>query len=99
SPEVQDPPIAACNDAITPGISGQRNGANGSSCTAAILSRRCLTWVKSGRTHLEQMLSALPPIADMTAACEFNDSLLRRQQVSQQANGILSKIRQNARSI
>src|SRR6516165_6821608 len=35
------------NDAITAGICGRRNGVQGSSCTAAILSRPCPLWVKS----------------------------------------------------
>jgi hypothetical protein len=42
-PEAQDLPTAGSDDAITAGIGGQRNGANGSNWTSAILSRRCLT--------------------------------------------------------
>jgi hypothetical protein len=66
-PEAQVSPTAACNDAITAGISGQRNGVDGSSCTAAILSRRCLTWVIRVDSVLCGHTSALPPNSDRTA--------------------------------
>jgi hypothetical protein len=67
-PEVQNSPTTASNAAVTAGITAQRNRVNGSSCTAAILRRRCLTWVKSGKTQIEQMLSALRAIADIGRA-------------------------------
>src|SRR6516164_5631819 len=44
-PEAQD--CAACNNGITAGICGWRNGIPASVCTAAILSRPCPLWVKS----------------------------------------------------
>ena len=42
------------HSAITAGISGHRSGVNGSSCRAAIPSRRCLTWVKRCREQAQQ---------------------------------------------
>ena len=59
----------AYNDAITAGICGPRNGVEGSSCTAAIPSGPCRRWVKSGNSHREHMLSALPPRADIQRRC------------------------------
>ena len=40
--------MTAFDDKITAGFGYWRNGAQGSSCTAAILSRECLLWAKSG---------------------------------------------------
>jgi hypothetical protein len=36
-------------------------------CSAEVRSGTCLSWVKRGRTHVEQMMSALTPIADQQA--------------------------------
>jgi hypothetical protein len=40
--------MTAFDDKITAGFGYWRNGAQGSSCTAAILSRECLLWVNNG---------------------------------------------------
>jgi hypothetical protein len=46
-PKAQD--YADFQNEITAGICDRRNGAQGSVCTAAILSRPCPLWVKSGQ--------------------------------------------------
>jgi len=67
-PEVQNSPTTATNAAITAGITVQRNGVNGSSCTAAILRRRYLTWVNMRKTQSEHIMSELPPTADIAVS-------------------------------
>ena len=71
------------NGAITAGIRDRRNGVRGSVCSAAILSRSCPPWVKSGhqrtlrpcslypqkRTLIERLRMSGRPVSGRHASC------------------------------
>ena len=64
--------MTAFDDKITAGFGYWRNGAQGSSCTAAILSRECLLWVRSGHAALKFRCPLYPRKRTLPGECPLS---------------------------